>query len=207
MGINGISTGYYQVGNINYRTSKPTSETNFLNIVNNNVGNKVVSQSSYVYCHSAHIEVDASLDYDSIMFGTYHEDGSALEIYKSNGYTNENPLVDIYIRKPDGEWSKETINAKDINLEHCSYVEMRAAMAYLRENGTIKDEWISTLLANPNEDQSRIVYDDMFISQNWLDRVERWMKYQIEGGEYAAYKRFSILSSIFKNYMQSVNLD
>lgn len=199
--INSSQTSYYRSSTLKTRTVEAnTRKDSFVNKCSQNNNGAVTQSSSYVYCHSAHTEYDTSLDYDKIMFGTYHEDGSAMEIYKSKGYTNDNPLVDIYIRDSDGEWSKETINAKEVDLEHCSYVEMRAAMAYLRESGAITDKWISTLLANPNEDESRITYDNLFISQNWLERVQRWMKYQIEGGQYAAYQRFASLYSAFTDY-------
>ncbi|MCH5344184.1 MAG: hypothetical protein J1E64_09095 [Acetatifactor sp.] len=109
-------------------------------------------------------QMDTSLDYDSIMFGIYYEDGSSLQIYKSKEYTNENPLINIYVRNPDGEWSKETVNAKEIDLEHCSFAEMRAATAYLWETGAITDEWTYVQLSRANEDDRTVMYDDIFYS-------------------------------------------
>lgn len=200
--INSSQTSYYRSSTLKTRTGEVnTREDSFVNEYNGNKNGVVTQSSSYVYCHSAHAEYDTSLDYDKVMFGTYHEDGSAMEIYKSKGYTDENPLMDIYIRNPDGEWSKETVNAKEIDLSHCSYAEMRVAMAYLKESGVITDNWTYMELLIANEKESPIdTFNDMFISQNWLERVQRWMKWQIEGGQYASYQRFACLYSAFTNY-------
>lgn len=210
MGINGISTGYYPTGYTNNKTTKSAAngrtkdaKMNYDNAIRNNSVSKnapVTKSSSFVCCHSAHVEYDTSLDYDSIMFGIYYEDGSSLQIYKSKEYTNENPLMDIYVRNPDGEWSKETINAKEIDLEHCSFAEMRVATAYLWETGVITDEWTYVQLSRANEEDRTVTYDDIFTPQNWLERVARWMKYQIDGGQYAAYQRFASLYSAFTHH-------
>ena len=200
--INSSQTSYYRSSTLKTRTGEANTRKD--SVVNEYSGNKkgsVTQSSSYVYCHSAHTEYDTSLNYDKVMFGSYLEDGSSLEIYKSKEYTDENPLMDIYTRNPDGEWSKETVNAKEIDLSHCSYVEMRAAMAYLKESGIITDDQTYMELLLANEEESPIdTFNDMFISQNWLERVQRWMKWQIEGGQYAAYKRFASLYSAFTDY-------
>ncbi len=163
--------------------------------------NVVVYPTVSIYCHSASVEYDMSLNENEVLFGSYYEDGSALQIYKSKEYTREEPLMDIYTRNPDGEWNKETINAKEIHLENCSFAEMRAAVAYLWESGVIKDQWTCAELCGVNEDNSTATYDDLFTPQNWVERVARWMQYQIDGGEYAAYKRFACLYSAFTNYI------
>lgn len=98
---------------------------NFVSKYSGNKNDTVTQSSSYVYCHRADQEYDTSLDNSKILFGRYYEDGSSLQIYKSKEYTNENPLMDIYTRNPDGEWNKQTVNAKEINLENCSFAEMR----------------------------------------------------------------------------------
>lgn len=127
-----------------------------------------------------------------------------MDIYKSPEYTGEMPLVDIYTRSPDGEWNKETVNAKEIDLTNCSFAEMRAAMVYLNENGVITDDWTYVQLSRAREDNIDVSYEDIFTPQNWVERVARWMQYQIDGGEYAAYKRFACLYTAFTDYQQNV---
>lgn len=199
--INSSQTSYYRSSTLKTRTGEAnTRKDSFVNEYSGNKNGAVTQSSSYVYCHRADQEYDTSLDNSKILFGMYYEDGSSLQIYKSKEYTNENPLIDIYTRNPDGEWSKETVNAKEIDLEHCSFAEMRAATAYLRESGVITDEWTYVQLSRANEDGVKATYDDIFVPQNWLERVARWMKYQIDGGEYAAYRRFASLYSAFTDY-------
>ena len=160
--------------------------------------------ATYIYCHQVYKEFDTSLDSDQCQFGIYYEDGSSLDIYKSPEYTNEMPLVDIYTRSPDGEWNKETVNAKEIDLANCSFAEMRAAMVYLKESGVITDDWTYVELSSANENDPNVSYEDIFTPQNWVERVARWMQYQIDGGEYAAYKRFACLYTAFTDYQQNV---
>lgn len=68
---------------------------------------------------------------------------------------------------------------------------MRAAMVYLKDSGVITDNWTYVELSRANENDPDVSYEDIFAPPNWVERVARWMQYQIEGGEYAAYKRFA----------------
>lgn len=209
MAIGAVSGNYMNPYSMPARTgrgnSKGTVNSSFgNNAVNNKVnsGYEVIQYpTTYIYCHQACKEFDTSLDGDKCQFGIYYEDGSTLDIYKSPGYTNETPLVDIYTRNPDGEWSKETVNAKEIDLENCSFAEMRAAMVYLKESGVVTDSSTYVQLSRCNEDDTVVTYEDLFTPQNWVERVARWMQYQIDGGEYAAYKRFACLYTAFTDYL------
>ncbi|MDE7253126.1 MAG: hypothetical protein K2O32_09310 [Acetatifactor sp.] len=202
MAIGAISGNYMNPYSLPARTGRGKSLGNDAIKNRVNSGYEVVQYpTTYIYCHQACKEFDTSLDGNQCQFGIYYEDGSALDIYKSPGYTNEMPLVDIYMRNPDGEWSKETINAKEIDLTNCSFAEMRAAMVYLKESGVITDNWTYVELSRANENDPDVSYEDIFAPQNWVERVARWMQYQIEGGEYAAYKRFACLYTAFTDYM------
>lgn len=151
MAIGAISGNYMNPNSIPARTGRGKSLGN--DAVKNKVnsGYEVVQYpTTYIYCHQACKEFDTSQDGNQCQFGIYYEDGSALDIYKSPGYTNEMPLVDIYTRNPD------------------------------------------------------VSYEDIFVPQNWVERVARWMQYQIEGGEYAAHKRFACLYTAFTDYMVAI---
>lgn len=87
-----------------------------------------------------------------------------------------------------------------MDLTNCSFAEMRAAMVYLKESGVVTDSSTYVQLSRCNEDDTDVSYEDLFTPQNWVERVARWMQYQIDGGEYAAYKRFACLYTAFTDY-------
>ena len=114
MGINGISTGYYQTGYTNNKTTK-TAGTSFSNQVNNFVG-----KGQTVY-----------LKTDDMLYSGGNGTGLSFYLKYAENSTEDDPIVVAKGIDENGEEFEQTIHINKINPKCATYVEMHALEAHL----------------------------------------------------------------------------
>ena len=114
MGINGISTGYYQTGYTNNKTTK-TAGTSFSNRINN-----IVGKGQTVY-----------LKTDDMLYSGGNGTGLSFYLKYAENSTEDDPIVVAKGIDENGEEFEQTIHINKINPKCATYVEMHALEAHL----------------------------------------------------------------------------
>ena len=115
MGINGISTGYYQTGYANNKTTKTTTGTSFSNRINN-----IVGKGQTVY-----------LKTDDMLYSGGNGTGLSFYLQYAENSTEDDPIVVAKGIDENGEKIEQTIHINKINPKCATYVEMHALEAHL----------------------------------------------------------------------------
>ena len=117
MGINGISTGYYQTGYANNQTAKATS-TSFTNSLNS-----IAGKGQIVY-----------LKTDDMLYSGGNGTGLSFYLKYAEGSTEDDPTVIAKGIDENGNEFEQTIHINKINPKCATLVEMRALEAHLGVN-------------------------------------------------------------------------
>ena len=115
MGINGISTGYYQTGYANNKTTKTTTGTSFSNRINN-----IVGKGQIVY-----------LKTDDMLYSGGNGTGLSFYLKYAENSPEDDPIVVAKGIDENGEEFEQTIHINKINPKCATYVEMHALEAHL----------------------------------------------------------------------------
>ena len=114
MGINGISSGYYQAGYANSKTTKTTSEAGFSNRLNS-----IAGKGHIVYMKT-----------DDMLYSGGNGTGLSFYIKYAENSTEDDPIVIAKGVDENGNDFEKTIHINDINPQSATIVEMRALEAY-----------------------------------------------------------------------------
>lgn len=114
MSINGISTGYYQTGYTNNKTTK-TAGTSFSNQINN-----IVGKGQTVY-----------LKTDDMLYSGGNGTGLSFYLQYAENSTEDDPIVVAKGIDENGEKFEQTIHVNKVNPKCATLVEMRALEAHL----------------------------------------------------------------------------
>ena len=115
MGINGISTGYYQTGYTNNKTTKAATDTSFSNQMNN-----IARREYTVYMKT-----------DDMLYSGGNGTGLSFYLKYAENSTEDDPIVVAKGVDENGEEFEQTIHINKINPNCATLVEMRALEAHL----------------------------------------------------------------------------
>ena len=114
MSINGISTGYYQTGYTNNKTTKAAG-TSFTNQLNS-----IAGKGQIVY-----------LKTDDMLYSGGNGTGLSFYLKYAENSTEEDPIVVAKGIDENGDEFEQTIHINKINPKCATYVEMHALEAHL----------------------------------------------------------------------------
>lgn len=117
--------------------------------------------------------------------------GNSFSIYKGEGYSSNEPWMYVNGIDEKGNEYEEKINAKEVNPNDASFVEIMALNSYLVDEGTLKTESLGFF---PRENA-----DDL-TKQDYMSILQEWRNMQQSMGNLAGYKNFSDVCNAFKAF-------
>ena len=115
MGINGISTGYYQAGYTDNKTAKTATGTSFSNQLNS-----IAGKGQIVYMKT-----------DDMLYSGGNGTGLSFYLKYAEDSTEDDPIVVAKGIDENGNEFEQTIHINKINPKCATLVEMRALEAHL----------------------------------------------------------------------------
>ena len=117
---------------------------------------------------------------DGAIFASGTPDGQSFSIYKADGYSADNPILNIKGIDKDGNSYEQQINPLTVDPENASYVEMMAVNAYLVDIGELDvDDF--TAFERPT--------DDDLEKADYLKALREWRDTQYSVGNMVGYHK------------------
>lgn len=117
---------------------------------------------------------------DEAIFASGKPDGQSFSVYKADGYSADNPILNIKGTDKDGNSYEQQINPLTVDPENASYVEMMALNAYLVDIGEL-DAGDFTAIARPTEDDLE--------KADYLNALRDWRDMQFQLGNMVGYQK------------------
>lgn len=130
---------------------------------------------------------------DGAIYAEGTPEGNSFSIYKEADYSKENPWMCVRGIDKEGNSYEERINAKEVNPQSASYIELKALNAYLVDNGELETGSMG-FFPRKNEDD--------LVKQNYMKILQEWRDMQYNMGNLAGYKNFSAVCNVLAHYIK-----
>ena len=162
----------------------------------NQIGKAVVQTNDYTnsfYNGPAHLRIGG-------LVSRALDKGANVTIYKSDSYTEENPMLRIVTTSADGEEKEQLIDPRTIDISNATQNEMLALNAYLVDQGKL-DGGVPTSILTGTDITPTDLAKASNLRSNFLDIARDMMEMQYKAHNYSGYAIYSKMLGVYESFM------
>jgi hypothetical protein len=129
------------------------------------------------------------------------DDGTNVTIYKSDSYTDENPILRMVVTSADGNESEQLIDPRTVDISNATDNEMLALNAYLVEIGKLDSSvYTSSVLAGTSVSKVDLSSASNF-KKNFLNNIKEMMIMQYNAHNLDGYAQCRNILGVYNLFM------
>ena len=178
MGINGISTGYYETKYTNVKNKANIASASFVG----NMGKTAATQNA---SFALHISNEA----DGQSIGSSADRNGSVTVYKPKDFDPSHPVYKVKAWDAEGNVTAERmVDVAEVDPNSADYLDMFAYASHLADSGKCPDAQGAFTGANAiyNSDSGYSYFD----KTDWLGIVRDMMQMQYDAGNLAGYVKY-----------------
>lgn len=139
------------------------------------------------------------------LLSTIHvETGESIGIYYDESSTEDNPVMLVKIKEPDGSVNEIKIEVNKVDPNHASYVEMAALSAHLKKEGKI-DEPAGAFAAMVFNSRVKTANgNNIYSKENFMPAMQEFMDHALKNGQRDTYLRYLKEWNIYYDWNENV---
>ncbi|MBU5477944.1 hypothetical protein KQI69_01865 [Eubacterium sp. MSJ-13] len=131
-------------------------------------------------------------------------DGANVTVYKSDSYTDENPILRIVTTASDGSETEQLVDPRMVDISNATENEMLALNAYLVEKGKLDDSvYTSSVLSGTNLAKVDLSSASN-IKKNFFDNIKQVMEMQYNANNLLGYIECGKVLNAYNSFMDIV---
>lgn len=129
------------------------------------------------------------------------DDGANVTVYKTDSYTEENPILRLVTTSADGNEIEQLIDPRTVDISNATDNEMLALNAYLVEKGKLDNSVYTSSVLSGTSISKVDLLSASNLKKNFLDNVKQVMEMQYNAHNIAGYTQCSKILGVYNSFM------